>query len=119
MKKYILAKDLPFAKAGELIYNYKGHIFDDSRGYDCFVKVNEGVIFPRGYLYSNNNMVYIGDKRNLISNWIKELKPREYYIGLTSKGIIPETVEVADNIEYFDELPTRPAQIIKVREVIE
>ena len=56
----------------------------------------------------------------LKDGFIEEVKPREFYIGLTSQGYLPlGDNKVADNIDYFDTMAFPPAKVIKVREVIE
>lgn len=106
--KYRLKKDLPFAKAGDLIYNYEGNLFNSEGNFDCFVRVDKA-IFPAVYLYPKNNMAFIGDKRDLMGEWIEEAKPREWDISIIN-GIIPTwyTTDADAKIEK-----------IKVREVLD
>lgn len=99
--QYKLKKDLPFAKAGSIV--------DE-------VQHRKGAPF-------SPSLIRVGDLRcqlnaNLtdIFDWIEEVKPREYWIGLNDGLLTQECI--ADNKEAFD-FKKSFTEIIKVREVLE
>ena len=112
--KYRLKKDLPFAKAGAIIYDSMGNYMEnyDNR-IDCFVTcsiVDKERDFSI-YQY-RGSLLFIGLKPNLISEgWIEEVKPREFRITLVNGEPAHYTTPP---IEHFDKL-----EHIKVREVLD
>ena len=101
--KYKLKKDLPFAKAGEELIT------------DSICVYTMGDVFNAGA--KRQTKLYLGDILELTeSGWIEEVKPREWYVGLTSQGF---TCGIADNRDYFEHLERLPNKLIVVREVIE
>ena len=114
--KYRLKKDLPFAKAGEKIYNYVGNPFNNDN-YDCFIKKPKDWIYPPVYLYENNQMVFIGDKRDLLQGgWIEGVKPREWAFGIDTDRIVAVLDERGATI--LGSAQTCYDNIIEVREVL-
>ena len=71
MKKYILKKDLPFAKAGTEVRIYT----------DLESEIDSIDILDNRVEISN-----MSDKQLLNEGWIEEVKPREFYINKTKSG---------------------------------
>ena len=95
--KYVLAKDLPFAKAGSKIKIEFNEIL---------IKTEEGS--PFGYhQYSDQFLQHLID-----CGWIKEVKPREFYVRV-SKNI---PISICEDLEPLKDFSN---EIIKVREVLE
>ena len=91
MKKYILKKDLPFAKAGTEvdIVDGEGILFD---GYHCDY-VNTGELVEKG--------------------WIEEVKPRTFYINRMKSGEL-----IAYYLEHNAREDSVQSETIKVVECI-
>lgn len=91
--RYRLKKDLPFAKAGEVIDLVNDGKSIQYRGFQCDIKGFEGT-------------------------WIEEVKPREFILVLDCSGNyvahFPTTYTVHEVVNRF----ATSHQIIKVREVI-
>ena len=69
--KYILVKDLPFAKAGAIVV---------VGGYTKLIQVD-------GYTIGDDNSKHRPSIQKLIEDgWIEEVKPREFYINKTTGG---------------------------------
>ena len=99
--KYRLKKDLPFAKAGD-------KIFQDE-------------INLKYYVNNNMGLFYVGSDINqlLSEGWIEEVKPREFYIEIRkSDGVATDVYELIDASHNSANMIER-YDYIKVREVVE
>ena len=95
--KYLLKKDLPFAKAGAIVSVEKGApiTFIDKRNVE----------------YACN---YLGEKKLIEDGWIEEAKPREWWVLEKQNSIsIYEDKEMAEHLRN-----PQSNLIIKVREVL-
>ena len=99
--KYILKKDLPFAKAGaEVVFNDKSLCFE--------VKSDRWSSDSGDYKFVGHS-----NKSSLIKDgWIEEVKPREWIIEVTKEQ---QYIRPAD---AKGRLYSSGSEIIKVREVI-
>ena len=105
MKKYILKKDLPFAKAGTGVKI----VFNANYSYDL-------VTIPNQHLSGEQTIKINKDETE---NWVEEVKPREWNL-IVSPGrpnIAFENIHLA--MYEADEIKDNPVEIVKVREVIE
>lgn len=100
MKKYRLAKDLPFAKVGSSIerLNANWYVYDE---YGC--------------------RWLIGDASLDMDGWIEEIKPREFYLIVDAyNGIVTafnnEKMAEANRNQRFN---SHVCKIIKVREALD
>lgn len=96
--KYILKKDLPFAKAGDIIA-----VNDES---------NIWTVRP---ISAEIDCPLCDIPEDAIDEWIEEVKPRELYVELFRHNLNPS--DVATDRELLRE--DAKFTIIKVREVIE
>ena len=111
--KYILKKDLPFAKAGIISQDFDG---------DKIIFGNIGTEFEsdnKKFMLSEDYWFYKLHIPQLISEgWIEEVKPREFYLyddQLAGEKIWYNTIEEAKE----DLARWAHKKVIKVREVIE
>ena len=104
--RYILAKDLPFAKAGSEIV-FESDVVNNTSGDMIRVKVNDNI---KQYAY--RFIGYVQEKERLISEgWTKEVIPREWWIS--------ESVLRDMGRETKEELYNgwRRKDLIKIREI--
>jgi len=108
MQKYKLKRELPFAKVGDEVFISSG----------AFVVKDP---------YQLGQVLYIEDYKNkeklITEGWIEEVKPREWYIGLTKNDLpcyVGEGKPYEDRIHYnFMSSINNEFELIKVREVLE
>lgn len=101
MSKYILAKDVFFAKKGSSVYISNGAKDEDGIGIPISVWRGSVFVKDEGIL-----------KELMSNNWIEKVKPREFLVFLNKEGF---------PIDIFlpDLAPERALdEVIKVREVL-
>ena len=81
-KKYILAKDLPFAKRGTEV-NVSGDRIFVQRGKSKL----EACIDALELWDSTSENIQKELQRLIDEGWIEEAKPREWFVGITDKNI--------------------------------
>ena len=108
MKKYRLAKDLPFAKAGAEVGYSASRIFVQ-RGETRL----EACIDALDFLGPNPEIIQKELQRLIDEGWIEEVKPREFYIVFDKNSKILGAID--DQRTTF----LGAHRFIKVREVLE
>ena len=102
--KYILKKDLPFAKAGSEVTKEKLYVPNDPR--ECYlVDTYWGQRYVIGFVHDI-----------LTESFIEEVKPREWWVRILDENHIEIT---KNEIELAGWSFDRLSKIIKVREVIQ
>jgi hypothetical protein len=97
MTKYILKKDLPFAKAGAEVIFESGIVFNSISQDRFMVKVDDTI-----GQYSYRFIGYVAEIERLIKEgWIEEVKePRMIEIHYDKEGRITGFYELRDNMRF-------------------
>lgn len=107
MTKYVLAKDLPYAKKGSKVY--PSLVF----AHELCVTDNDNK--ERFVLYNDKCFVDIAIEQG----WIKEVKPREWALHLDNSGAVWKVTNEKDEMAFCIYPNNGFGRTIKVREVIE
>ena len=118
MKKYVLKKELPFAKIGD------GHILELSEMY-CSLIDKDNFRHPLSF---GNELFREGVERLIEEGWIEEVNPREWWVvvdcqdGLSGDGTRLDQEQAESIAEHNNKHPVmdlKPYRAVKVREIIE
>ena len=116
MKRYVLAKDLPYAKKGTEVRFNENRIFVQ-RGETRL----EACIDALDFLGPNPEIIQKELQRLIDEGWIEEVKPREFEVILNKNGSLVKFFNGESRFTYVNEPLSDypPFEIIKVREVLE
>ena len=113
-KKYILAKDLPFAKRGTEV-NVSGDRIFVQRGKSKL----EACIDALELWDSTSENIQKELQRLINEGWVEEAKPREFKLTLNKDGTFAAFHNPAIGVSYNALTRYPPFETIKVREVLE